>query len=265
MSTDVLTIPKRATGLTASFIGENSEVSDSDVSWDQVTLTARKLACLHRMSSELSEDAVISMADLVSEEIAYSFSEKEDDCGMNGDGTSTYGGMQGVIHRFENETLAGAVDAASGIDTFEEITTTDLAKCAGALPAYARRNAGWYCSSTALSYVFERLGAAGGGSNVITLAQGLGMTPTFMGYPIRLSEKMPTSTGDLSNKVMLMYGDLSLAATMGVRRDVRILSSNERYLEYDQVGFLGSERFDIKVHDLGDSTTAGPVVALMGE
>jgi HK97 family phage major capsid protein len=48
------------------------------------------------MSTEIAEDAVIAIADWLVGEIAYAFASKEDDCGFNGDGTSTYGGMRGI-------------------------------------------------------------------------------------------------------------------------------------------------------------------------
>ena len=60
------------------------------------------------------------------------------------------------------------------------------------------------------------------------------------------------------------YGDLALASTMGDRRGIRFRLSEDRYWELDQIGVKGTERFDIINHDIGDNTTAGPVVALIG-
>jgi hypothetical protein len=50
---------------------------------------------------------------------------------------------------------------------------------------------------------------------------------------------------------------------MGERRGVTIKRSDHRYFENDQIGLLGTERFDINVHDLGDNTNAGPLVAMV--
>jgi HK97 family phage major capsid protein len=132
-----------------------------------------------------------------------------------------------------------------------------------ALPAYALSNAKWYCSQPAFSLVFERLVAAGGGNTIDTMAGPAQYR--YLGYPIVISQKMPTSTGDLSDVAMILFGDLRAACIMGDRRGFRFLTSNERYMEYDQIGLLGVERFDIVVHSLGDGTTAGPIVALVGE
>jgi HK97 family phage major capsid protein len=88
--------PRRTDGLTASFTGENTALTESQVSWDNINLTAKKLGVLTRMSTEIEQDAVVAIADWLVGEIAYAFAAKEDDCGFNGDGTSTYGGMRGT-------------------------------------------------------------------------------------------------------------------------------------------------------------------------
>jgi hypothetical protein len=48
------------------------------------------------MSTELAEDAVISIADDLAQEMGYAFAVAEDAAGWTGDGTSTYGGIRGV-------------------------------------------------------------------------------------------------------------------------------------------------------------------------
>ncbi len=100
MSSDHTLIPRRTGGVTAYFIGETTAITESEKSWDQVELTAKKLGALTRMSTDLSEDAIINLADDLANEMAYAFSVKEDQCGLNGDGTSTFGGMVGIRTKF---------------------------------------------------------------------------------------------------------------------------------------------------------------------
>jgi HK97 family phage major capsid protein len=261
MGSDHLVIPRRTGGVSAYFVGENSEVTESEASFDDVSLLARKLAVLTRTSTELAEDAVIDLSVWLAEEIAYAFAEKEDDCLFNGDGTSTYGGIQGVRSKLLG--LAGAVDAASGHDTFAEIDATDLTTMMAALPQYAHANAKWYVSQTGYQLVFQAIAQAVGG--VTMLETGNVQLRSYSGYPIVISQKMPTSTGDLSDEVMLLFGDLSKAATLGDRRSITVKVDESRYLDYDQLAIQGTERFDIVVHDVGDAATAGPVVGLVGE
>jgi HK97 family phage major capsid protein len=145
MGSDSMTIPRRAGGLTGYFPGENGAITESSKSWGQVTLNAKKMAVLTRTSTELAEDAIISIVDDLAAEMAYAFSQTEDSCGWNGDGTSTYGGILGLrtkmVATLGAGQLAGAVDAASGHDTFAEIDANDLLSVMAKLPKYAEKNA----------------------------------------------------------------------------------------------------------------------------
>lgn len=44
----------------------------------------------------------------------------------------------------------------------------------------------------------------------------------------------------------------------------RVMRSPSRYMEFDQIGFRAVERFTINWHGLGDATTAGAAVGLIG-
>jgi HK97 family phage major capsid protein len=264
MARDIIEIPRRASGVTASFTGESTALTESDPSWNRVTITAQKAGVLTRISSELAEDAIINIADWVAQEFAYAMALLEDQCGFIGDGTSTYGGMVGTnVKIIDGNHGIGAHDAAAGNDTFAEIDLDDIVGLMAVLPEYADGNAKWYISKAGKEIVFGSLAAAAGGNTIQTLAGGF--TPSFLGHEIVTSQVMPTSTGDLSDAVMFLYGDLRLASTMGVRRDIRIMLSDQRYFAEDELGIKATHRFGINVHDLGDGSTGGPVVAMVGE
>ena len=265
MGSDSMSIPRRAGGVTAYFVAENAQLTESQKGWGQIALAAKKLGALVRMSTELSDDAVINIADDLAQEIAYAFAVKEDDCGWNGDGTSTYGGILGVKKSFEAglDSFVGAVNAASGVDTFAEVTATDLANVMGVCPKYAIRDAKWYVSQPGWAVVFQRLLQASGGTTMTEAANGFKQLQ-YMGYPIMIDQTLPTTVSTINNTPMLYFGDLRKAVTMGERRGIRIKTSDDRYFEYDQIGIQGTERFDINVHDIGSASAAGPLVALMG-
>jgi HK97 family phage major capsid protein len=265
MAGDTMTMPRRTGGVTAYFVGENTEVTASDKSWDNVTLIARKLGALCKYSSELAEDAFISVADDLSREIAYAFAVKEDACGWNGDGTSTYGGITGVRTAIIDGThTASAIDAASGHDALNELDGDDLEKVMAACPKYALRNAKWYCSQAAYSVVFAPLLRAAGGITMNEMAGPLRLS--YLGYPIVIDQTLPSAPStDISDTAMLFFGDLSLAATFGTRRGITLMSSSERFMELDQIAIMGTERFAITVHDLGTASVAGPLIGMIGE
>lgn len=259
--------PRRTGGLTAYFVDENpaSAITESDKSWDNVTLTAKKLAILTRMSNEIEEDSIISMADDLAKEIAYAFAVKEDSCLFDGDGTSTYGGMHGIRPKIIDGThTAGAVDVATNThNLFTEIDATDIAKLMAALPRYALSTAKFYCSQAAFSMIFERLVQAAGGNTINDLAAGYQFR--YMGYPVVISQTLPAGIAtDYNNVAMFLFGNISMAATLGNRRGTTIAVSNDRYFDTDQIGIRGTERFDINVHELGDNSNAGPLVAMIG-
>lgn len=264
MKSDTAIIPRRTGGVTMYFTAENPSAAptESNPTWNQVQLTAKKAAGLTRMSTEIDEDAIIDMGQWLADEVAYAAAYLEDQCGFIGDGTSTYGGIRGLGNIFTAGAVAGAVDATSGHDTFAEIDATDLATVMAKLPAYARMNAKWYASTVALDLVFGRLMMAAGGNTIND--QAVGYQPRYAGYPIVISQVLPTSTSTINNVPMLYFGDLRKAATLGSRRDIRVFPSQHRYMELDQIGIFFSTRFDIVVHDYGDGTNAGPIVALVG-
>jgi HK97 family phage major capsid protein len=228
-----------------------------------VQLNAKKLGAQCKFSSEYAEDAIIDVAEDLASEIAYAFAEKEDDTLFNGDGTSTYGGITGVrVKIIDGNHGAGAIDAASGTNTYAEVAQVDLDSIMAPLPQFALPGARWYASQPGKALVFDSLAAAAGGTTMMQM--GDRPQPAYLGYPIAISQKMSVSTGDLENVAMLLFGDLSMAATMGDRRGFRVRLLEERYAELDQLAVVAFERFDIVVHDLGDGTTAGPIVALIG-
>lgn len=265
MTSDTLSIPRRTGGLTAYFIGENQEGTESDGTWDNVNLVAKKVMVLTRMSSEIAEDAIVSMADKLTMEIALAFALKEDQCGLIGTGTSTYGGMIGVLVKaIDGDHALAKVEAASGHDTFAEVDADDLLKLMAAVPLYARQGAAWYCSPTAKSLIIDAINMSGGGNTAQILASAA--QEAFLGYPVRMTPIMnDDATATLNGGVMIAFGNMAKAVTMGTRRDIRVQLSEHRYFELDQVGVKGTERFDINVHDLGSATVKSPFAVLVGK
>jgi HK97 family phage major capsid protein len=258
MASDTKTVPRRSSGLTAYFVSDNSEVTASDKEWDQVNLVAKKLGVLAKYSSELAEDAVISIGDDLTDEIAYAFANKEDECGFKGDGTSTYGGITGVLNAVAD---GSRYEAAGGNIAFSDLDFADFEGMVGQLPQYAARNAKWYISRVGYYASMARLLDAAGGNTIETLSDG-SRRLMFLGYPVVLSQVLSDTTGDQASTSILAFGDLAMAATLGNRRGIRVLISPHRYMEYDQIGILGTERMDINVHERGDASNAGAIIVL---
>ena len=277
MTTDTKRRPRRTGGLTAYPVGPGQRGTKSEATWDSVELVARKWMALAKYEEEFSDDAVINTADTLASEIAYAFSQVEDDAGFNGDGTSNYHGIIGIINRLRNPAnatnlppvanVAGLV-VASG-NAWSEIVEADILKLVGRLPQFARRSGQvkWYCSNEFWAEVLQRIALAKGG---VTYAEINGeLKEVFMGKPVEIVEVMPHT--EANSQIPLLYGNLAQAAMFGDRRGISVKStdSNDTDFEEDVMTIKGTERFDINCHDVGnvDATAAnrkaGPVVGLI--
>jgi len=265
MTSDVLVVPIRSAGLTATPVGENEEATETDKTWANAELVARKWMTLTRYSSEIAEDAIIDMADDLTREIASAFAGTEDDCFFNGSGAGSYHGIRGIWYLLENSGYTGCVlDAASGVDTLAEVTVADLSQLIGKLPDKYRAGATWVCNPLTKAAVFDRLFTVQGGGPGTELAGA--PTNNYMGYPIVTSEKMyaPATPSTASNdKCPIMFGNFSFGCSFGDRRMMAVRTSDQRYFEYDQLAIRGTTRFDISCHNAACGTSAGPVLGLL--
>jgi HK97 family phage major capsid protein len=263
MPSDVYNQPVRTGGLTTYFVGDNVAITQSDKTWGMITLTARKVATLTQFSSELAEDAIISIADDLTREIGLAFATKEDQCGFIGTGISTtYGNMWGAAVKIIDGNHAASVITATTTHTaFSTLTLTDFESCVGALPMFAGIRPAWYISQAGWAASMMRLAEAAGGNTVSNIVNGV-PERSFLGYPVIISQVLNTTLTADASKVKCLFGDLSMAAAFGVRRGVTIAASSERYFEYDALAIRGTERFDAVTHQCGNATSAGPLLVL---
>lgn len=258
MTSDTKTIPRRAGGVTMYYVGENTEITASDKTWDSIKLTARKAGVLTKYSSELNEDSVISIADNLAEEIGYAFANGEDSAGFNGDGTSTYGGINGL----KTALAAGSIyTAITGNTAFSTLDLDDFEGMMGMLPLYALQDAAWYISRAGWAASMLRLAAAAGGNTMDNIAGS--MQPTFLGYPVRFAQVMnSTLTAQTSTNGLAYFGSLRQGVAFGDRRGISLATSMDRYFELDQLAIKGTQRFDIVVHETGTASVAGSIISL---
>lgn len=265
MSSETYSRPRRKTGLTAYFVNEGNSITESNMTWDRVNLVAKDLYVMARMSNQLSDDAVISVGDALAGEMAYAFASKEDNCGFNGDGTSTYGGIVGLKTKVTAST-SGIVSGASGTAAaWSGITLANFNSMVGLLPQYADTgNTAWYCHKSFYGSVIQRVEYAAGGNAVRDLSGG--SPQTFLGYPVRVSQVLPSAQG--TAEVVCFLGDLRQAAMFGDRRGTSIAFSDsavinsESMFENNETAVRAWERFDIGVHS-PDTTAAGSVIGLL--
>jgi HK97 family phage major capsid protein len=266
MNSDTLVIARRTGGLAARPVGENVEVTASDVTFDNIELSAKIWGVANRVPNSLLEDSIIDLADAMAVEVAQAYAEAFDNAGFIGDGTSAYHGVEGIATKIVKSPFSASVVTATSNQTFGALTMGNFTDMVARLPLYARRNAAFYISPAGWGSAMLRLamlpgGSSGpGGNSTSDVATGFG--ERFLGYPVRLVHSMESRLTGTTAGVACLFGDLSQAATFGERRAISIRTASERYIELDQTLTFATTRNAMVVHDLGSTTKAGPVVAL---
>lgn len=267
MNSDTRTDPKWSSGLTAYFTGEGAAATTSTMVHSQVRLTAKKMTVLSTYSSELSEDSVIDFGNTLASEMAYAEALKEDQCFIDGDGTSTYGHIRGLKTMFATTTLGtapGYRDTTTS-NTWAATVIADLTSLISVVPVYAQSGMRFLCSSQYYYQVMVPLLNAAGGITGAEIQNGF-RRPMFQGIPVFFSQAMPTATA--TSTIAVYLGNFALGCSFGDRRKMTLEFSKEATVDSvnlftnDLIAVKSSQRMDINVHSIGSDTVAGPIVAL---
>jgi len=267
MTSDTRTDPRWASGLTAYFTGEGASATTSTMQHNQVRLTAKKMTVLSTYSSELSEDSVIDFGSTLASEMAYAEALKEDQCLIDGDGTSTYGHIVGLKKSFVNNLTLGTAPGyrdATG-STWAAMVIADMTTLISVVPVYAQNGMKILCSSQFYYQVLVPLLNAAGGITGSELQNGF-RRPMFQGIPVFFSQVMPTATA--TSGVMMAIGRFDLAVNFGDRRKMTLEFSKEatvdsvNLFQNDLIAVKSTQRIDINVHSYGSDTVCGPIAAL---
>lgn len=256
MGSDTKEIIIMGDSFSAAWGSEAGSMTADDETFGRVTLSAKKLYGYAQTTVELEEDSIVSIGDVLTSRMARAMAYKIDQAGFNGDGTQPYGHIVGL----KNAVGAGSTaTAATNNDTFAEITVSDIVEGIGMLPSYARANTRIFCSNAVKANVFTRLAMAAGGASAAEYIS-TGIVSNFFGIPIVEVNVMPTT--DSASQIYAYVGDLSQAATMGVRRGVTVSRDTSKGFDTDTIYYKATQRVDINCHSVGTASAAGAIVAL---
>lgn len=254
MSRDTMTIPRQIEDVAMAHVSEGSSIGDSDITYDVVTLTAKKCAALSFITTDLIEDSAISVADRLAATFARAAALREDKDYFLGDGTSTYGGHVGL----STALPAGAYITGSG-SSWSALTLADFHRVQGSVEniADARRLA-WVCSRQFYFQVMDRLDKAS--LKAITGGPGAAGDATFLGTPVYFAQVLPVSSA--SGQTCAYYGDFAAASMLGDRREFTVAASEHFRFQHDQIAYRATMRFAVNIHGDGRGSTVGPIAAL---
>ena len=223
-------VPKLVGHSTIFYPGEAQAITESDLTFAQVSLTAKKMAGLVKMSTEIAEDSIISMTDTIVRDLAWGFAKAEDE--------NLFTGGSILANGIEGDALVADTNVAS----VSALALTDLTAAVVAAGQERGLNHKWYMSPTLWNGQVRDLLNAAGGNMDSNLASGV--SPTLFGYPVELVNALPgaaAGTGDL----LAVFGDLSVSHYFGDRRALNFKVLDQLFAVNDQVGIICTQRIDI--------------------
>jgi len=223
MNGDVLRIPKYGSGTTAAMVAENAAIPETNLTFADATLTARKIAAIVRSSNEWLEDSVPDARQIIERDLLRELGRKLDEQFFGGNGTPP--NMRGLLN--QAGVTATAISAAISLDAIAQ--AIERMEAAGATP----------------SAIF--VGPAVWGA-VRRLKDG---DQRYMLAPDPSGEARKALFG-VSVYVTPFLSDAAIVADMsqvavGVRDRVTLFFDQSRYAEYDQSLVRLTARFDIGV------------------
>lgn len=263
LQSDKMIVPRVVTDMVIYAPGEGGKIDESDMKFDQIALVMKKLAALAKVSSELEEDSVIAIGEILGLSFTRSMLRMEDLIAFIGDGTSTYFGMTGIAHalRAVDDTIGNIAGLQVGTgNTYAELALGDFTDTIARLSDEADDGAKWYVNRRFYYGVMQPLAVAAGVGTFLDI-----ISPNrqryFFGYPVEFTAAMPST--EANSQICAVLGDLMLGSYLGERKKMTIDRSDQVYFANDQIGFRAIERIDINAYGVGDKTEAGPIVGLI--
>lgn len=213
-------------------ISINTQVTTSDVSFGQTLFDAYKYSSDQVLVPiELMEDSAFDMDGLVNSILAERLGRITEEHYTTGDGS---GKPKGIV-----AASAQGTQGTTGQTT--SIIVDDLVDLYHSLdPAY-RAGASWMMNDATVKAI-RKLKTGVSGDNTFIWQAGLtaGAPDTILGHPVVVSPEMPVMAASAK---AILFGNLKRFRIRDVR-GIRIVRMDERYADYDQVGFVSFLRTD---------------------
>lgn len=229
MKSDTLNVPRLSATVTVSYPGEATAGTASQPTFEQVVLSAKSCVGITPMSNELLADASISVVDLLVELFAEAIAGQMDSQGLAGTGSP----FTGIL--VDSGVTVVQPANGTGNSTFTGAATPDNARTLiSNVKPWALQGAAFIMHRTVWA-LMQTVKASSGGDYFISAAnpvvvnngqQGFptAMAGTLWGYPVYLSDKMPTTTA-VSTK-FIIFGNLK-HVYVGQRAEMGVSISQE--------------------------------------
>lgn len=230
-TSDQLRIPRIASGVTAGFVGEGAQISDGDVSFDEVTLlpsTLKSLKVLCRFSNEMARQSVVALDATLRSTLVTNVAEALDKALWDGAGTSDT--IKGVLR--QTGIATGALDLADPDSLIDALATAQGNKVS---PTH------WVMTAASFAKIRKvKVGTTDARYVIDPSTIQNGTSFQLLGLPVVITDNIPAVS--TKNRVALV--DMSkVAVARDVNAEVKIL--DQTWGDYDSVGIRVVTRYDV--------------------
>ncbi len=228
-----LALPVESGLPTVDYVTEGGTIGESNATTGTVLLSAKKLACIGKISNEAIADVSFDLVGYVEDTIARAISNKLDHEILFGEGVTTGASATNCITGVAKTTGIKSQTSATTL----VITWAEVKKALTLLGGYA---AG--CTIVCSQEIADMIHDFKDGSGNYLFPQGEELT-RIKGHPVKISDQMPTlATG----KVMFVAGNFQYYA-LGMREEMDIMLLDQLYQASDMTGVKATVRADGKV------------------
>lgn len=224
MPAGTLTMPKLASGSTASYIGEGDDAKTSQPSVGQLSLAKKKLVALVPVSNDMIRFSSPSANEVVRDDVIQGIGTREDQAFIRDDGTA------GTPKGLRSLAIAANVIAANATVNVQNVKN-DAGKLELALTGKNVKmiKPGWLFSPRTLVFLSNLLDA--NGNNAFPeIAAG-----TWRGKPYKVTTSIPDNLGDGGDESEIYLTDFNDAIIGEATGLIIDISTNATYMENGQL------------------------------
>jgi HK97 family phage major capsid protein len=197
------------TDVTVFWVDEGTAIPSTEVVLGQDSFKLKKLAAIVTLTRELLEDQEVDLFGFIGSRVAEKLARAEDLMAFVGDGTSTYGGFDGIL------TVSGVTEVPmTGRSSFEDLTADDLLDMQDATPTSEVEGGKYYMHRTILSVIRKLKDDE---NRYIYQEPGGSMPATIWNKPVVIVEAMPSIDDDAPETAFILFGNLKRSSIFGYK------------------------------------------------
>jgi HK97 family phage major capsid protein len=243
MANQVLYVPRITAGTTAAETAEGASITESDPTFNRVTLSAKKYTVFTQASHEVLEDSAVDLRNNLAADMIGQLGRLLDAQFLSGTGTGSPAQMTGIFNAGGTSTSLGTNGATITVDNVADA----VARLEGGNANLD--NAAVFCSARTWG-TLRKAKATGSGDYLITPNPTEAEQRSLFGLPVFVTNSIPNNltTGSANNCSQLAVVDMS-QVVIGQRELPTVEYSLEYAFQSDLVSIKCRARFDIGYND----------------